>query len=200
MIYLKRFNESIESIDSICVRYSIENYTINRDGSIDVNGDVYLYDKNLTELPVMFNTVTGHFDCSYNNLTSLEGSPKEVGRDFECHNNNLTTLSGSPKQVGGDFYCSYNMLTTLEGSPERVGSYFNCNYNKLTTLKNITTDVEGDYYCFGNPLPKLILDNLNHIKIIIKEAEDFNIWRNNGDLNERNFLFMMDILKEEGKI
>ncbi len=36
MKYLKLF-ESFEDIDEICKKYSIENYTINTDGSIDVN-------------------------------------------------------------------------------------------------------------------------------------------------------------------
>ncbi len=36
MRYLKLF-ESFEDIDEICRKYRIENYTINSDGSIDVN-------------------------------------------------------------------------------------------------------------------------------------------------------------------
>ena len=33
-------------------KYKIENYTINEDGSIDVNGDVHFYEYGLTELPI----------------------------------------------------------------------------------------------------------------------------------------------------
>ena len=62
-------------------------YTINADGSIDVQGNVYLSDKELTELPLTFGKVSGDFSCSYNQLTSLEGAPKEVGGDFNCSDN-----------------------------------------------------------------------------------------------------------------
>ena len=49
--------------------------------------------------------VTDDFDCSNNQLTSLEGSPKTVGGSFYCYDNQLTNLNGAPKTVGGDFIC-----------------------------------------------------------------------------------------------
>jgi hypothetical protein len=61
----------MNSIHDICEKYGIKNYTINDDGSIDVNGDVDLYNCSITELPLRFNKVTGWFDCGYNNLTTL---------------------------------------------------------------------------------------------------------------------------------
>ena len=46
MKHLRSFNEGKESdIDSICRKYNIRNYIINSDGSIDVDGDVNLYNK-----------------------------------------------------------------------------------------------------------------------------------------------------------
>ena len=56
----------MNSIHDICKEYDIENYTINSDGSIDVAGDVDLYDKGLTEIPLVFNKVTGYF--SFNRI------------------------------------------------------------------------------------------------------------------------------------
>ena len=115
MKHLRLFNESIDSnIDSICKKYNITNYIINIDGSIDVNGNVILSDKNLIKLPLIFNKVSGYFDCCGNKLTTLEGSPKEVSGYFDCGNNLLTTLEGSPREVGGYFSCNYNQLTSLE--------------------------------------------------------------------------------------
>jgi len=96
MKYLKLF-ESFNDIDSICRKFGIENYTINEDGSIDVDGNVNLNDRKLTKLPLKFGKVSGDFSCNYNQLTTLEGSPKEVGGDFSCNYNQLTTLEGSPK-------------------------------------------------------------------------------------------------------
>ena len=78
------------TIDEICIEYNITNYTINDDGSIDVNGDVDLYNCNLTELPLVFNKVSGWFDCGKNRLTSLEFCPDYVGNWFSCESNQLT--------------------------------------------------------------------------------------------------------------
>ena len=83
MKYLKLF-ESLDNIHEICKKYNITNYTINSDGSIDVDGSVNLYGRNLTKLPIKFRNVSGYFDCSYNKLTSLEGSPTHVGDYFSC--------------------------------------------------------------------------------------------------------------------
>jgi hypothetical protein len=44
--------------------------------SVDVSGSVYLNGKGLTRLPFNFGKVGGHFDCSYNQLASLEGALK----------------------------------------------------------------------------------------------------------------------------
>ena len=98
-------------ISLICKQYGINNYTINPDGSIDVDGSVNLYNKGLTELPLIFNRVTGVFDCGNNRLTTLKGCPRWVGDYFRCNYNNLTSLKFSPDYVGGDFYCRKNNLT-----------------------------------------------------------------------------------------
>ena len=108
MKHIKLF-ESFEDIDSICKKYRIENYTINPDGSVDVDGDVSLSNYRFAKLPLKFGRVSGYFDCSDNKLTTLEGAPREVG---------------------GNFYCKNNQLTTLEGAPERV-SYIRCDYNPV---------------------------------------------------------------------
>ena len=98
-------------ISLICKQYGINNYTINPDGSIDVDGSVNLYNKGLTELPLIFNRVTGVFDCGNNRITTLKGCPRWVGDYFRCNYNNLTSLKFSPDYVGGDFYCRKNNLT-----------------------------------------------------------------------------------------
>ena len=153
--YQNFIKESKEDIHSICKKYGIENYTINDDGSIDVDDNVNLYDEGLTELPLKFGKVSGYFDCSNNELTSLEGSPNkvgEVGGDFYCYNNKLTNLEGSPSEVGGHFYCQGNELTSLEGSPGEVGGYFSCYSNKLESLEGISKYVSKQIDCENNHL------------------------------------------------
>ena len=76
-------------ISLICKRYNITNYTINDDGSIDVVGNVNLCGRDLIELPLRFNKVSGNFCCYVNKLTTLKGSPKWVGDGFFCFENNI---------------------------------------------------------------------------------------------------------------
>ena len=110
-------------ISLICKKYKIENYTVNDDGSIDVDGNVDLSWYKLTELPLRFNKVTGYFSCSSNNLTSLKGSPKWVGGYFSCSKNKLTSLEFSPDYVGGYFSCRCEYLTDIYCDTE-IGGYF----------------------------------------------------------------------------
>jgi hypothetical protein len=209
MTWVKLF-EDFNEIDDICEKYGIENYTINPDGTVDVDGDVYLYGKKLKKLPIKFGKVSGWFDCSYNKLatlegapkvvggnfycnrnqlTTLEGSPKEVGGGFDCSNNKLTSLDGSPKEVGGGFYCSLNQLTSLKGAPTEVGRDFYCTNNQLTTLEGGPKLVGGDFYCHSNPLPKEIR-NFDDKKYILKWQDDYVIWQN-GKLNLYRFQEMI---------
>jgi hypothetical protein len=143
----------MNSIHDICKRYNITNYTINTDGSIDVYGDVDLYGKELTELPLRFNRVDGYFHCGGNKLTSLKGSPRWVGGIFSCSYNNLTSLEFSPEYVGGWFGCEFNDLTDNYCDTE-IGGWFyttldqdgltNDNYNewrKMYKRKLILNDI-----------------------------------------------------------
>jgi hypothetical protein len=124
--YIQFLNESNQDIDSICKEYNIKNYTINQDGSIDVDSDVYLSFKKLTELPLKFRNVSGDFHCDNNKLTSLEGAPKWVGGDFWCNTNKLNSLEGCPKSVVGIFWCDNNQLKDVYGIKEgfRLGEFY----------------------------------------------------------------------------
>jgi hypothetical protein len=146
----------MNNIDEICEKYNIKNYTINDDGSIDVNGEVVLYEMDLYELPLTFNKVTDYFDCAKNNLTTLKGSPKWIGGDFFCYKNNLTSLEFGPEYVEGSFNCSNNELTNLVGSPLKIEGSFVCIFNDLTDLTGSPREV-GDFfscrhnYCLKSP-------------------------------------------------
>ena len=96
-------------------------------------------------------TFKGNLSCSYDNLTSLEGSPTTVSGNFFCSNNKLKSLKGAPASVGGDFYCFSNFLTSLEGAPSFVGQDFNCSKNKLTALKSAPEKVYN-FNCGSNEL------------------------------------------------
>jgi hypothetical protein len=150
-------------ISLICKQYGIENYTINGDGSIDVDGGVYLLNKGLVELPLVFNKVTGYFDCDGNDLTSLKGCPRWVGGYFDCNNNKLTSLEFSPDYVGGYFSCSSNNLTDNYCETEIGGNFY-------TTLKQdglIINNNKATNYNEWRKLykRKLILDDIFKIGV-----------------------------------
>ncbi len=143
--------ESFSEIRDICDKYGIRDYTINSDGSIDVDGNVCLYEKELTQLPLKFNYVTDRFYCQFNKLTSLEGAPVKVGGHFYCDHNYLTSLEGVPAEVGGHFYCQSNLLKTLKGVPRKISGIFDCQYNKIWTFEG-APDYANDFYCSYNPI------------------------------------------------
>jgi hypothetical protein len=158
MKYLKKFNESLEDIDSICKKYGIQNYTINGDGTVDVDGNVDIFKRNLSKLPLKFGRVTGNFYCHSNKLTTLEGCPKEVGGSFHCSDNKLTTLEGCPKEVGYNFYCHNNQITIINSELEfvKINGDFDIEYNPIYEVYKLFPDFESfkyslDYNYFRYP-------------------------------------------------
>ena len=201
--YKQFIKESKTDIDSICQNYGIMNYTINPDGSIDVDGSVILSSELLTIIPIKFGTITRDFDCDRNQLTSLEGSPKKVGGYFDCHNNQLTSLVGCPEVIGGDFDCSRNELKSLVGCPEIIGDNFYCRENQITDFRGVPEFFEGLFYCEDNPIEEIY-------RLFIKEDKhitDFSLlygldglskcikWINEFDVIQGNKV-IMDRLEE----
>ncbi len=191
MKYLKEFKifenrQSDEEIHKLCKEYNIRNYTVNLDGSIDVDGDVDLYyytglqtkgrpsiHSCLNKIPLKFNRVEGFFDCRFNKLTSLKGSPNYVVGNFYCGNNLLRTLKDGPKEVMGDYDCQYSGTTSgivsLEGFPDYLGGHFNCRGNMVHELWDLFRtkddvelfnwyDIVIDEY---TERPKVVLQRLN---------------------------------------
>ena len=92
----------------------IGTYTINCDGSIDVNGSIALNDKKLEKIPFKFRNVYGIFYGCNNKLTSLNGAPNTVGSGFYCNNNQLTSLEVVPNNVGGDFSVMITLIYLIQ--------------------------------------------------------------------------------------
>jgi len=190
--------EEKDRVDSICNKYKIVNYSINPDGSIDVDGDVNLQSKKLKKIPLVFGNVSGGFYCSSNHLASLHGAPKTVGGSFLCHWNGLTSLEGSPIVVGGNFSCSYNILTSLVGLPGTIGKDLICIDDKLSTTYSGDVDVElGGVFSYSlRNLPQSLKDNIEHIKLILKYQRHFEIWNDDLSLNGVNFQILLDEIKD----
>lgn len=105
-------------------------YILGREFSYTKKGDTFVFtnidisDSNLKEIPKELQEinyeVSGNFNCSNNNLTTLKGTPEKVGGGFNCNDNNLTTLEGAPEKVGGDFYCNNLTPEILLTKPDYV--------------------------------------------------------------------------------
>ena len=196
----EQFNNEQEIIN-ICKKYNIKNYTINPDGSIDVESDLYLSNFNLDKLPLKFNKVNGDFYCSSNKLTNLEGSPNEVSGSFSCSFNFITSLVGCPNEVNDSFNCSYNELTSFIGSPMGVGKNFYCNNNQITSLEGGPMIIGGNFLLKDNPISiidssievkgDIIIDYTNFdnmikslsqdkLRILFEHGIDYNIFDKDG--------------------
>jgi hypothetical protein len=173
MKYLKRFNEQEKSIEDWCEYFNIKHYTINKDGTVDVNYKVFINNIHLQDIPIQFGVVGDYFGCRNNELTSLKGSPisvyggfncqgnklitleyspVSVSGDYDCSDNKLRSLKGCPNKMGGAFICSDNELKTLEDGPKEVNFYYSCSINKLITLEGAPEKFNGEFFCQHNPI------------------------------------------------
>lgn len=195
-----------------CKTYRIENYSINSDGSIDVDGDVNLSKKGLDKIPLRFRKVTGDFYCYDNYLKTLYGSPKFVGRDYNCNGNtSLQSLEGGPEEVIGDYVCLGCRLTSLKGGPKIVKKDYSCWYNNLTSLEGIPSVVKyldcnnNKIYSFefwpknnrfnieGNPIENLW--NLFKDESKIELLNDYDVARGDEIILDRLNGFLQEIGK-----
>ena len=199
--YVINFLRNIR-INRICRKYGITNYTINPDGSIDVDNNVSISYRKLYRLPLKFNKISGWFDCSYNKLTNLDGFPNYVGDWCDCTHNELTSLEGAPKEIGGNFRCYLNNLTDLKGCPKVINGYFDCSNNKLTSLVGCPNYLDGGFSCGDNNLTSLegcpsdvggvflhsynpispIIDLFDDIKIYLEYQETYNFLRKDSKI------------------
>lgn len=209
-------------ISQKCAYYKILRYTINDDGSIDVDQDVMLMGKKLSRIPLRFNKINGKFSIRNNKILSLEGAPNEVTKNFDCSMNKLNTLKHSPRIVGGDYNCSHNKLITLRYCPEKINGDFLCGYNLLDSLKHSPLKIIGSFICndnkistldgfpllemnagnhyefYNNKFPKLVEEYLNrfddHLKIILKYYSYYEVW--SPKFNEESFKGLLADIKD----
>jgi hypothetical protein len=121
--------------------------------------------------------VYGNFNCSYNQLISLKGSPQTVGGNFNCSHNQLTSLEGAPQRVDRIFDCSDNSLTSLEGAPQEVGGDLDCDKNPISgdAIKNVIWAMNGKKI----PLEQAVADVWRYIS---KEGDKVYLAKHNPDL------------------
>ena len=120
-----------QEIKSWCDEMGIENYTINTQGEIDVEGSVDLANNDFKELPYKFGTVIGYFNIGDSqNLTSLKNCPDYVTGLFACDFcPKLDSLEGFSKIVGGNVYCGKCKRQFTRGEIESLCKVNGCIIN-----------------------------------------------------------------------
>ena len=64
-------------------------------------------------------------DLSKRGLTELPNFSKVVvNGNFNCSGNQLDSLEGAPREVAGYFYCELNPLKSYKGKPDKIGRGF----------------------------------------------------------------------------
>lgn len=177
------------ALDKWLKSHNIENYKMNPDGFIDVDGEVRLDHLRMPKLPgpVKFGTVTGDFICSSTSLTQLSGCPQHVGTsefggDFMCDHNEISSLEGGPKTVGGSYSCTgCENLESLQHMAEKIGgSVFAQNLPRVKNLQGIhkivrqcgevfdTTGTKLESHVLG----LLLIKGITSVKMENKEVAD----------------------------
>lgn len=213
MKYIKSFLESRETSSGFLtnreeilkvlwqIKVDLDKVTIHPDGSVDVDGDVEIWNQDWEKLPIKFGK-TGPFwinstplttldgcphTCSgfwISNLkiTTLEGGPKHVHGDYGFGQCLITSLIGAPEKVTGKFDCSYSPIKTLDGSPRLVGS-FNCTSTHITDLKggpeeltDYERGMEGGYFKAERCSYLTSLDGLPKSVAILSVSGSESLW------------------------
>lgn len=144
----KNFYKTIEEIENWLNKYDIfYDYEIIPDEKygfvVNLDTDFQAFKKNLIWIPIKFNIVNGVFNCSQNQLESLEFAPIYVGKSFYCNDNKLTSLKGCPNEIIGDFYCDENQLQNLKDCPKKV-NFLRCDKIILDDLSFIPEKVKTE--------------------------------------------------------
>ena len=130
------------------------------DGKISISGPVLFFEcsgENITSLDVSKNSQLKVLDCSQNSLTSLNVSKNTNIGTLNCSNNNLSSLSISKNTVLSILKCSDNRIASLDLSKNTGLFELICSNNKLTSLNLSKQNRLQEVHCDNNQLSSLIV-------------------------------------------
>ena len=130
------------------------------DGKISISGPVLFFEcsgENITSLDVSKNSQLKVLDCSQNSLTSLDVSKNTNIGTLNCSNNNLSSLSISKNTVLSILKCSDNRIASLDLSKNTGLFELICSNNKLTSLNLSKQNRLQEVHCDNNQLSSLIV-------------------------------------------
>lgn len=121
----------VQKVDHTPIKYFlntnyITNYTIEEDGTVNVNGNVVLDNlgSKFPELPVQFGEVTGDFTTIDVAFRSFKGFPKKVGGHFVIKKQiSVQDYTGAPTHIGGMGLMKAVKAQSLQGFPEYIAKH-----------------------------------------------------------------------------
>lgn len=183
--------------------YGVDNYTVNDDLTVDVNGNVNLErafmgqskEEWLEELEDYNNHTDpeAQIDFELCDDGSYEGNgshhvyeektdevyelPVRFGTvkgSFSIAYNELRTLKGCPHTVEGGFDCDSNDLQSLTGAPRQVGNIFFCKHNPLIEVGDIDTQITQGFFVGPDQIADLLNVKSEEPEKTILDKQTFN--------------------------
>lgn len=154
---LSEANWNEEQIAQWLVKMKIQNFSINSDMTVNVDGDVNLFDKKLEAFPFKFKKVTGDFLVRHNNFISLANFPEFIGGDLSIsHNPRFKGFDkATTSEIGGKFLFSKCNITSLEGISTAITKFTKPNPSESNF------DLEGiDYNIKSGGIGLILIENL----------------------------------------
>nr|WP_315075857.1 T9SS type A sorting domain-containing protein [uncultured Porphyromonas sp.] len=130
------------------------------DGKISISGPVLFFEcssENITSLDISKNSQLKVLDCSQNSLTSLDVSKNTNIGTLNCSNNKLSSLSVSKNTILDMLNCSDNEIASLDLSKNTALFELLCSNNKLTSLDLSKHNKLQEVHCDNNQLSSLIV-------------------------------------------
>ena len=155
-------------IHKFCDKYKIKNYTINKDMTVDVDGDVNLsyyntpidYDNLVFYTPINFNEVIGDFICYNSKFISFKGCPKKVEGNFVFSQNHVRSFKYFPMEIKGDIDLFRNPISEI------WNLFKDRNYIDYFNELDIINEPKEE-----NAKRTIILERLNYFLLDLNEKE-----------------------------
>ena len=130
------------------------------DGKISISGPVLSFEcsgENITSLDISKNSMLEMLDCSKNNLTSLDVSKNTKLKKLDCFSNSISSLSVSKNTILEMLNCSGNRISSLDLSKNTELFELRCSNNKLTSLDLSKHNRLQEVHCDNNQLSSLVV-------------------------------------------
>jgi len=130
------------------------------DGKISISGPVLSFEcsgENITSLDISKNSMLEMLDCSKNNLTSLDVSKNTKLKKLDCFSNSISSLSVSKNTILEMLNCSDNRISSLDLSKNTELFELRCSNNKLSSLDLSRHNSLQEVHCDNNQLSSLIV-------------------------------------------